>query len=246
MFVLVAVLSFVFSFIFALGGVGSAIALVPILNWIGFPLNQVKPTCLFINTLSMVGATISNIKEKRVNFKIGLPIIITSMVIAPLGAYISTKVPTKAVLTVFLMFLVFAGSMLIFYRGSKRQTFRTDAPYLILSLIGGFAGFISGLLGVGGGTLISPLMVFMGYNPKTVAAITALVVPFSSFTGFISYWIMGHVNPALLVVAGITAYLGGYLGTYFMQKKLKPSTVKRFLGIIVFLLAIKLFFKLIK
>jgi len=245
-FALVAILSFVFSFIFALGGVGSAIALVPILHWLGFPLNQVKPTCLFINTLSMVGATISNIKAKKVDFKIGLPIILSSTIIAPVGAYVSTLVSQKFVLIAFVLFLIFAGSMLLFFKGAKKDTYRKDSPIFKLGAIGGFAGFCSGLLGVGGGTLISPLMVFMGYNPKAVAAITALVVPFSSFTGFVSYWIMGHVNYLLLIVAGAAAYAGGYLGTYFMQKKLKPATVKRFLGIIVFILAFKMILKLLK
>ena len=246
MIFLVALLSFICSFIFALGGVGSAIVLVPILHWLGFPLNEVKPTCLFINTLSMTGATISNIRNRKIDLRVGLPIIISSMVIAPVGAYISTKIPTRAVLIAFILFLLFSGNMMLFFRGTKKETYREDAPFLPLTGIGSFAGFCSGLLGVGGGTLISPFMVLLGYNPKKIAAITALVVPFSSFTGFLSYWVMGHINFTLLVVAGSSAYLGGYLGSYFMQKYLKPGTVKKFLGIVVLLLAVRMILKLLK
>ena len=62
-------LSFSFSFVFALGGIGSAAAIIPVLTWVGVPFNIARPTGLFINTLSMSGATYSNIKGKRLDFK---------------------------------------------------------------------------------------------------------------------------------------------------------------------------------
>jgi hypothetical protein len=243
---LVSSLSFGLSFIFAMGGIGSALVLVPILHWLGFPLNEAKPTCLFINTLSMTGASISNIKHKRLDFRLGIPIIISSTLLAPAGAYVSTLISTRTVLIIFTLFLIFSGNMMLFFKSSKyKDQFREDRPLLPMIGIGSTAGFISGLLGVGGGALISPLMIILGFNPKKVAAITAFVVPFSSLTGFIAYWAMGHVNPLLVLLVGFAAYIGGYLGTQFMQKKLKPATVKRFLALVILLLALKMITRLI-
>ncbi len=242
----VIILSFVFSFIFALGGVGSAVILVPIMYALGIPIQEAKPTGLLINTLSMSGATYSNFKQKLLDVSLGLPIIVTSLIFAPVGAYVSTLIPTKVVLIAFIAFLFFSGSVMIFFRAKKySEQFRDDRPLIILSSIGILAGFVSGLLGVGGGGLISPLMVLLGFNPKKVATVTAFVVPFSSLTGFITYTVMGNVNIQLLAYVSITAFLGGYLGTKFMQSKLKPSTVKIFLGIILFIMAIKLLLKII-
>ncbi len=239
-------LSFVFSFIFALGGVGAAVILVPIMYALGIPINEAKPTGLFINTISMAGATYSNIKQKTLDFSLGMPIIITSLIFAPVGAYASKFISVKIVLWVFIAFLLFSGCIMIFFRAKKyAEQYRDDRPYLILSIIGVVVGFISGLLGVGGGGLISPLLVLLGFNPKKIAAVTAFVVPFSSLTGFITYTIMGHVNVQLLLYVTVSAFVGGYLGTAFMQSKLKPSTVKIFLGIILFIMAIKLLIKLI-
>ncbi len=102
------------------------------------------------------------------------------------------------------------------------------------------AGLLSGLLGVGGGGLISPLLIFMGFNPKKVAAITAFAVPFSSLIGFVAYAMMGTVQWRVLLVASLAAYVGGFLGTGFMHGRLKPGTVKKFLGLVLFGLAVKL------
>jgi uncharacterized membrane protein YfcA len=102
------------------------------------------------------------------------------------------------------------------------------------------SGFISGLLGVGGGGLISPLMILQGFNPKKVATVTAFAVPFSSFTAFIAYASMGTVSWRTLLSAGVAAWGGGYLGTVVMQKNMRPATVRKFLGGILLLLAVRM------
>jgi uncharacterized membrane protein YfcA len=242
---LIIILSFFFSFIFAIGGVGAAVVLVPILFWLGIPLNQAKPTGLFLNTVSLTGASISNIKEKRLDFKTGIPIIIFSFLFAPLGAYFSHIIPQKIVLIIFVLFLIFSSFVMFFFKSSKySENFRDDRPFISLSILGIVVGLISGLLGVGGGGLISPVMVIMGFNPKKVATITAFVVPFSSLSGFLTYLSMGSVNIKLLIFAAGAAFIGGYLGTKFMQNRLKPATVKKILAFILLVLAVKLVMKL--
>jgi len=246
MVITISILAFILSFIFALGGVGSAVVLVPIMFTLGIPINEAKPTGLFINTISLLAASFSNIKNKRVDLKLGLPIIISSMLLAPVGAYLSLFINKKIVMIIFILFLIFSSMVMFFFNAKKYENkFREDRPFGILLFTGSFAGIISGLLGVGGGGLISPLLVLSGFNPKKVATVTALVVPFSSLTGFLAYLKMGHVNIQLLIFAGLAAYLGGYFGTHFMHLKMKPATVKKFLGAILLVLAIRLILKVI-
>jgi uncharacterized membrane protein YfcA len=243
---IVVALSFGLSFLFALGGIGSALALVPVLHWYGIPLGTAKPTGLFVNTLSMAAASYSNIKNKRLDFRLGIPLIVSSSLLAPLGAWSTLFIPHSVVLIVFICFLVFCAVMMLFFKGSKKykDNYREDRPVFLPSLIGAAAGFLSGLLGVGGGGLISPMMILLGFNPKKVAAITAFVVPFSSLIGFISYSIMGTANWALLLPAALAAWLGGYMGTNFMHLKMSPKRVKQLLGGLLLLLAVKMIFLL--
>ncbi len=162
---LVTLLAFGLSFLFALGGVGSAVALVPLLHWFGLPLIVAKSTGLLVNTVSMSGASLNNIRAKRLDFRLGLPIIVSSFLLAPLGAWSSHFISREIVLAVFTLFLLFSGVMLIFFRaGSYEHQFRDDRPIVAPFLIGAAAGYLSGLLGIGGGGLIAPLMILLGLN----------------------------------------------------------------------------------
>lgn len=117
----VSVLAFGFSFLFALGGVGAAIVLVPVMHALGIPLNEARPTGLFVNTVSLSGATWDYIRNHRLDFRLGLPIIVTSAITAPVGAWSGRYLPERAVLLVFTMFLVFSAGVLLFFRSSKYE-----------------------------------------------------------------------------------------------------------------------------
>jgi len=236
-------IALVASFIFSLGGIGSAIILVPVMVSMGIPINSAKPIGLFINTVSMTGASINNIKNKRLDFKMGTPIIIASFIFAIVGAYTSKFIPSNIIIIVFATFLTFSGLMFLFHKKKESDSYRTDSPYIKLTLIGAFAGLLSGMLGIGGGGVISPLMLMLGLNPKKITAITAFVVPFSSLSGFLTYWAIGSVNWRLLIIATIAGTIGATLGTIFMQKKLNANTVKKILAIILLLMAVKIIFK---
>jgi len=189
-----AVISFVAAFLFSLGGIGAAIILIPIMHSFGIPLSVAKPVGLFYNTISLTGASINNIRNKRLDFKLGIPIIVFSFLFAIVGAYMSKYIASQVILLMFIAFLIFSGFMFLFFKNKKETNFREDIPYFSLSLIGAVAGLLSGMLGIGGGGIISPLMLMMGFNPKKITTITAFVVPFSSLSGFLTYWTIGSVD----------------------------------------------------
>ncbi len=239
-------MSFVLSFIFALGGVGSALVLIPALTWLGLPFAQARSIGLFVNSVSMMGATWSNFRQKRLDYRLGLPIIIASIILAPAGAWMGLHIPTEYVMYVFIAFLSLSGLMILLFNGSKfKDQYREDRPVTGPFFTGVGSGFLSGMLGVGGGGLISPLMILQGFNPKKVATVTAFAVPFSSFTAFLAYASMGSVSWKLLFVAGVTAWAGGYLGTIVMQRNMRPAAVRKFLGVMLLALAVRMIQKML-
>ena len=243
---IITCMSFILSFIFALGGVGSAVILIPALTWFSLPFAEARSIGLFVNGVSMMGATWSNIRQKKLDFRLGLPIIIASIIMAPIGAWVGIHTPTKYVMYAFITFLSFSGLMILFFNGSKfKDQYRDDRPITGPMLTGVGSGFLSGVLGVGGGGLISPLMILQGFNPKKVATVTAFAVPFSSFTAFLAYATMGTVNWQALCFAGVAAWAGGYLGTIVMHKTMPPTAVRKFLGCILLLLAVRMIQKML-
>jgi len=242
--ILIFIISFIAAFLFSLGGVGAAIILIPILVSLGIPVNTAKPVGLFYNTVSLSGATYNNIRNKRLDFKAGIPIILFSFLFAILGAWVSHFIPSRIILGLFIAFLLFSSGMFFFHKKKEEHHYRSDHPYISLSLTGALAGLLSGLLGVGGGGIISPLMLMMGYHPKKIAAITAFVVPFSSFSAFLTYWAMGHVNWQVMLIASAGGLGGALLGTHIMHNHLDQQTIKKILAVILLLMAVKLILKL--
>ena len=144
----------------------------------------------------------------------------------------------------FVSFLLFSGFMFLFFKNKKKSNHREDIPYFSLSLIGAVAGLISGMLGIGGGGIISPLLLMMGFNPKKITTITAFVVPFSSLSGFLTYWSIGTVDWRLLIITSLAGVAGATIGTIFMQKRLNPKIVKKILAIILLIMAVKMGLKI--
>lgn len=90
---------------------------------------------------------------------------------------------------------------------------------LTLSILGGLGGFTAGLLGVGGGLLLFPLLLYVPpllgleiLDAKTVAAVVVSQVFFSTLIGGTAHWRSGHVHGHLTLVAGVAAMAGSFLG----------------------------------
>jgi len=238
----IGLISFIASFIFALGGIGAAVVLIPILVFLGVPFSVARPAGLFTNFLSTSAASYHNLKKGLVDFRIAIPLIVASVVFSPLGAYSSHLVPERIVGIVFTLFLFFAGLMVYI---PKKKAFEERSSLLYPTFVGALAGFLSGFLGVGGGGIMSPLLIIAGYNPKKVVAITPFAVLFSSFTGFLAYWKMGSVDWNVTLWMAVPAIFAGYLGAYITNRYLSPQQVKKLLGIIFFILGIKFLLKFI-
>ena len=232
----ISIISFFTSFIFALGGLGSAVALIPILVFLGVPFPVARPAGLFTNFISTSSATLHNLRKGLVDYKLAVPIVTSSILLAPVGAYASHFVDEKIVGLSFTAFLFFAGAMVYI---PKKEVSKKNYSILLPIFTGCLAGFISGFLGVGGGGLISPLLIVFGFNPKKVTAVTSFAVPFSSIVGFLTYWKLGSVDWPVTLSASLPAAFAGYLAAYVGHKHLSPQHIKKILGIIFFTLGIK-------
>jgi len=236
-------ISTVLSAFFALGGVGSATAMVPVMHWMGIEFNFAKAIGLFVNTSTTITATIMNIKRKVLDIKFALPLAVSLAAFAPLGAMYSKHIPVHEVKWLFAIFLLFSGSMILF--GKKEQKFQYDKQWVMV-LIGAVVGFISGLLGIGGGALLMPIMILLGFDAKKLAVTMSFVIPFSTFAAFLTYMSFVKFDWLILTIAALGAVLGGYIGNYFMHFKLNQHQIKKIIGILLYIIAFKMIWSLIK
>jgi uncharacterized membrane protein YfcA len=242
-----AFLVFVFSGLLAMAGLGAAFLFVPLFYYLGVPLAEATPTALLLNVVSLLFATINYWRGKLINWRVGVPVLVVAVILSPLGARLTPHVDTRLLLGLFAAFLVFAGSMMLFFQARKRDRELGRAVEVSAGAgVGGVAGFLGGLLGVGGGNFIVPVLNWLGLDPKVAAGTTALVVVFSSFSGFLGHATLGGLDPLFIGITAVMAAAGSIVGSQLMKTKLSSSQLKRTIGILLWLIAAKMLWDLVK
>src|SRR4029078_7606289 len=109
--------------------------------------------------------------------------------------------------------------------------------------IGAAIGFLSGLIGIGGGIIFSPILLLLKWSTmKQTAAISALFIFVNSFSGLMGQLTKGiHFSTDMLMYV-VVAFAGGLLGAYIGSLKLKAVTLKNVLAAVLLVAAYKLLF----
>jgi uncharacterized membrane protein YfcA len=231
--------------ILTLAGVGAAFILIPIYLSLGIELHTAMSTALLLNCIAMIFASINYVRERLILWRLALPILITAAILSPLGAYTSQYIPRNTLLMLFILFLVFAASMMLFYTPKTSDKQYSSAQLVVGIGIGAIAGFVGGLLGVGGGNIIVPALVWLGIEAKEASATTSFIVIFSSFSGFLGRASLGQLNANLLVITVVGSIAGAIIGSWLLTKKLKNRQIKIAIGIILYFIAIKMGYDLL-
>ena len=242
-----AVLVFVFSGLLAMAGLGAAFLFVPLFYYLGVPLAEATPTALLLNVVSLLFAAINYWRAKLINWPVGLPVLVTAVILSPLGALLTPRVNKSVLLWMFSGFLVFAGIMMLFFQARRRKKEMGRVVEAAAGVgVGGVAGFLGGLMGVGGGNFIVPVLNWLGLDPKVAAGTTALVVVFSSLSGFLGHATLGGLDPLFLGITASMAAAGSIVGSQLMKTKISANQLKRMIGILLWLIAAKMIWDLIK
>lgn len=220
-------------------GHGGASGYLAIMSLFALDPNFMRPTALMLNLL-VAGISFWQF-YRRGFFKWTLfwPFVVGSIPAAFFGGLL--HIPSlyyKIILGVLLLFAVIR--MLIPY---KKDIQTLPFNKVLAILLGAIIGFLSGLIGIGGGIVLSPVLLLLGWaNLKQTAAVSALFIWVNSLAGLLGFFSMGGTVELnillLLVLAGIGAIVGGYLGSFKWKLKILKTT----LAIVLFAASIKLMF----
>ena len=237
----IALLILILSGVFSMLGLGGATVYNPVMVWFGYDFKTVVvPTGLLLNGLTAASASWTFWRAKLVDVGIALPLIIGTTIGAPAGAYVTGFLKSDWLLAVFSVFVVVAGLRMILIAGqAEPEALRGTAKQraAIGAGIGLGIGFISGLLGVGGGILIVPLLILMGYPTKLAAATSAFAVVFSSASGFAGHAANGNYNIPLMMVTAVAVVIGSQIGARLMVGAMKPRWIRQGFGILLLAIA---------
>ncbi len=242
MLTILTLLVFTFAFLFSMLGLGGAMLYIPLFTWFGFDLKQVAiPTGLFLNSVTALSAAFYYFRAKMIDVRGGIPLMVSAAIGAPIGAHFTHLISTEILITLFSVAMIIAGSKMLYSAADQEPasllTFNKRVS--ITGIAGLFIGFISGLLGTGGGFLFVPMMIAVGYPTKQAAATSAFVVLFSSFSGFLGHAAKGHFDWQILAVCTIAVIIGAQIGSKVMKERMKARWMKKIFGILLILVALK-------
>jgi len=232
---LLPIFGFLIGIAAALTGIGGGVFIVPLLNLIyGFVITNATGTSLATIIPISMASTVNYVKQHRVYFKIGL---VLALATAP-GAYYGAELTTIQIIktwlgAIFGVFLIIVAAQLILKASSTKsgercgqkdnvfedallRNWRKILAALALSFFGGVA---AGLLGIGGGTVLVPIMCYALDFPIHFSIPTSMfIMIFTSISGVTSYLQAGSVDPLFAAYLGIGAIFGAQVGAYTSTK----------------------------
>ena len=198
----------VVGFVAGLIGIGGGVLIVPFLyffyahpQWADFTLPSslqvavAHATSLFVILPTAIRGSISYSKAGLIEWRVALPVALAAVLGAVAGARLAIVLPGAVLKLAFGVFLVASATQLVLRRGSaENQTVNTNI--LATTGTGLLVGLLSGMMGVGGGILALPLLMYLLHVDIRRAAATSLaIVGFAACSGVITYALSGAGVP---------------------------------------------------
>jgi uncharacterized membrane protein YfcA len=217
------------------GGASGYLALMAVYN---FTPDVMKPSALMLNLFVSLTSFLLYYKGGHFKWKVFLPFALASIPFSFLGGTISLDVQLyKKILGVLLLFPV----MRFFVLPNTDDKDLKPTKLFISLLFGAIIGFLSGLIGIGGGILLSPILLLFNWtNQKQTAAIGALFIFVNSIAGLAGQLSHGiQIDPSMLSFVAI-AFSGGLVGAWLGAIKFNPQILKYTLAVVLLMASVKL------
>ena len=234
------------SLVLTMVGLGGGLIFSPLFVLLDFPISEAVSASLFLNGIAALSAAYTYFRKKMVDMKIGLPLLVSSAIGAPLGALLTGQINYQIFSSIMAAIIVLAAGRMLFStkRESSLEPISPERRIIGGAIIGIVIGVLAGLLGIGGGVFIVPLLIyFLKVPTKQAAATSIFVVVFSSFSAFAAHISISQTNWRFILTAAIFSFIGGQIGSRIMSDKLKGRTVRRIFGLVLLLFALKLLHK---
>jgi uncharacterized protein len=200
--------------------------------------HQAHGTSLVALVFTGMSGAISYALNGSINFTASICLAATAMLTARAGARYCHVLPEWKLKKYFGTFLIFCAILLILkpFIGISAATVPLYFQIVVFLITGAFTGFLSGMMGVGGGTIMVPAMVLLtGFNQHLAQGTSLLVMVPAGGVGAFAHWKMGNVATGILagLVPGIIigAYLGGHFAHFIPDTPLRLA----FIAVIIFM-----------
>jgi len=228
------------SFLYSSVGHGGASGYLALMALFSFAPDTMKPTALLLNIFVAGISFYYYYREGYFNKRLFLSFAISSIPFAFLGGTI--EIDASIYKKILAVLLVFAILKMLNVFGKESDTIKQVKPWQGV-MAGGIIGFFSGLIGIGGGIILTPLILLLHWGKmKEAAAVSALFIWVNSASGLIGQLSTGISLSRESFILVAIAMIGGVLGGYFGSKKLNNQKLRYILALVLVMASFKLFF----
>jgi len=231
-------LLFVVALLYSSVGHGGASGYLALMGIFAFAPDVMRPSALMLNVFVSLIAWWQYSRSVSWNKKLFLWLIAGSIPTSFFGAMVSIEADVyKQILGALLFFQA------IRLLGFIKTPFEgLNQPSMVIAIcMGAGIGFLSGLIGIGGGIILSPLLLLLGWTDlKQTALISALFIFVNSLSGLTGLVIKGTTFDPVLYIWIVFALAGGLLGSWLGSKKFTSATLRTLLGLVLLVAGLKL------
>jgi len=250
---------FLIAIVASLTGIGGGIFIVPVLTLLyTFSPQNAIGTSLTSIIFTAVASTLNYARQRRIYWRTGLILAAVTAPGAYLGAWLTSLLNARDLGLIFGFFLVLVAVYIITdlsdLRRSKSQrkesTEKSDSELVksgktmaIGAGLSFFGGLASGLLGIGGGLLVVPIMTFaMGMSIHLATATSMFTMIFTSISGVTQHYQANHINFESALLLALGAIFGAQVGAY-TSKRISGKNLRRVFGVVVIISGINMIIK---
>jgi uncharacterized membrane protein YfcA len=230
---LISVVFFLLALAYSSVGLGGGSAYTASMVVLGFSSLAIPFISLTLNLLVTTIGSYHFIKNRHAKLTLILPFLLTSIPMAYLGG--TLQLAQEVFQWILFVSLLFAVIRIYFWRNTSLQLGLSTRAKLMLSLIvGSILGLIAGIVGIGGGIYLVPLILVLGLgSAHQAAACGAIFIWMNSLAGLTARLQYNYIDLTPFIPLLIAVIAGGALGSYLGSARLSAKTVEKVLGLIV-------------
>lgn len=236
----IVVIFFMISLFYSSIGFGGGSSYLALLTLLLDDFYEIRTIALLLNILVVSIGTWMSIRKHVFDWKLFWPFLLFSVPMAFVGAQLQLSA------NLFFLLLgssLFLSALFLIWQSMNHEPREIEISVSKRGAIGGVIGYLSGLVGIGGGIFLSPILNVAGWaNPRKVAALASVFILANSISGILGLLLAGtfeiQVGTAWPMVAAVI--LGGLIGSYLSNEKLNANLIRRLTAVLVAYVGIRL------
>ncbi len=234
-------LFFAVAWLYSTVGHGGASGYLALFALTGLARPSIAPVVMVLNLLVSTSGFINYYRAGHLSLKMLVPFAVASVPAAFLGGFVELTPRAFSLLLAVTMIVAAARLLLLTKAIEPRLQLSVRKIWLWGLPIGSVLGFLAGIIGIGGGIFLSPLLLFLKWaNAKTTAAVSSAFIMVNSISGLTARMLHTNLQLDLLLPLAAVVLIGGQMGSRFGAFRLTSTTIQRLLGVVMLVAALKL------